>query len=69
MSPMSDVEEVESRVRNLSQNALAQFREWFHEFENEHWGQQIQPDFNAGKFKEIIATAREEFAEGKAREI
>lgn len=66
---MSDVEEVESRVRNLSQNALAQFREWFYEFENEHWDQQIQADFNAGKFKEIIATAREEFAEGKAREI
>ncbi len=66
---MSDVEEVEARVRNLSQHALAQFREWFHEFENEHWDQQIQADFNAGKFKELIAAAREEFAQGKAREI
>ncbi len=66
---MSEVEEVESRVRNLSQDALAQFREWFHEFENEHWDQQIQTDFNAGKFKELIAAARQEFAQGKAREI
>ena len=66
---MSEVEEVESRVRNLSQDALAQFREWFHGFENEHWDQQIQADFNVGKFKELIAAARHEFAQGKAREI
>ena len=66
---MSEVEEVESRVRNLSQDALAQFREWFHQFENEHWDQQIQADYKAGKFKELIATAQSEFAEGKAREL
>ena len=66
---MSEVEEVEVRVRNLSHSALAQFRDWFHEFENDHWDQQIKADFKAGKFKELIATAREEFEEGKAREI
>ncbi len=66
---MSDVEEVEARVRNLPHNALAQFRDWFHEFENEVWDQQIKADFIAGKFQELIATAREEFAQGKAREI
>lgn len=66
---MSEVEDVEARVRKLPQNALAKFRDWFHEFENEVWDQQIKADFNAGKFKELIATAREEFAQGKAREI
>lgn len=66
---MSDVEEMESRVRNLSPDALAQFREWFHQFENEHWDQQIEADLNAGKLKELIATARDEFAQGKAREL
>ena len=66
---MSDVEEVEARVRKLPQNSLAQFRDWFHEFENEVWDQQIKAELHAGKFKELIATAREEFAQGKAREI
>lgn len=66
---MSDVEEIEACVRNLPHNVLAQFRDWFHEFENEHWDQQIKADFHAGKFKELIATAREEFAQGRAREI
>ena len=66
---MSEIEEVEVRVRNLSQNALAQFRDWFHEFENDQWDQQIRADFKAGKFNELIATARGEFYQGTAREI
>ena len=66
---MSEIEEVEVRVRNLSQDALAQFRDWFHEFENDQWDQQIRADFKAGKFKDLIATARDEMDQGKAREI
>ncbi|MBM3301433.1 MAG: hypothetical protein FJY85_15950 [Deltaproteobacteria bacterium] len=66
---MSQVEELEVRVRNLPKEDLLKFREWFHQFENELWDQQIESDFKAGKFSKLIEKARAEFAEGKAREL
>ena len=66
---MSEVEELEARVRNLPSERLAQFRDWFHEFENELWDQQVESDFKAGKFAGLIDEARKEFAQGKVREL
>lgn len=66
---MSEVEELEVRVRKLPGAALARFRDWFREFENETWDRQIKADFKTGKFKKLITKAREEFAQGKAREL
>ena len=66
---MSEVEELEARIRNLPNADLAEFRRWFYQFENELWDRQIQSDFRAGKFSALIDAAREEFAQGKAREI
>ena len=66
---MSEVEELEARVRSLTPERLAQFRDWFHEFENEMWDRQIEADAKAGKFASLIQNARKEFSQGKAREI
>lgn len=66
---MSEVEEIEARVSKLPNEAFAQFRAWFYELENERWDQQIRSDFKAGKFDKLITRAREEFAQGKAREL
>jgi hypothetical protein len=35
IAAMSEVKEIEARVRQLPNDAFAQFREWFHEIENE----------------------------------
>ena len=48
---------------------FASLREWFHEFENECWDQQIAADFKAGKFTNLISKAKAEFEQGKAREL
>jgi len=66
---MSEVEELEVRIRNLASEDLAQLRDWFYGFENERWDRQIQADFKAGKFTTLIDEARKEFAEGKVREL
>ncbi len=66
---MSEVEEIEARIVNLSPENLAQLRDWFHEFENERWDRQIEADFDAGKFDKLIAQARDEMAQGKVREL
>ncbi len=66
---MSDVEDLEERVRQLPEEQLAKFRDWFHEFENELWDRQIESDCKAGKFTRLIEKGRAEMAQGKARKI
>ncbi len=66
---LSEVEEIEMRIRKLPQADQAQLRNWFIEFDNEAWDQQIQADFKAGKFASLIDEARQELAEGTVREL
>jgi hypothetical protein len=66
---MSEVEEIEARIRQLPGPALAELREWFHQFENELWDRQIAADFKAGRLTAMIEKARAEFAQGQAREL
>jgi hypothetical protein len=66
---MSEVEDLEARIMNLPRQDMAKLRDWFLELDNQLWDQQIASDFKAGKFKDLIGKAREELAEGKAREL
>lgn len=66
---MSQVEELQLRIRNLPANDFLKLREWFLQLEDELWDQQISADFKAGKFDRHIEKARAEFAQGKAREL
>jgi len=66
---MSEVEELEIRVRNLPKEDFTKFRDWFLQLESELWDKQIKSDFQAGKFNRLIEKARDEFAQGKAREL
>lgn len=66
---MTEVEELEARVKNLPKNEFNQFRDWFVEFENEIWDKQIAADFRAGKLNRLIENAKQEMAQGKAREL
>ena len=52
---MREVEHLESRVRALPPEDFAMFRDWFIEYENELWDQQIAADYRAGKFNELIS--------------
>jgi hypothetical protein len=66
---MSEVEELEARIINLPRQDLAKLRDWFLQLDDQLWDQQIASDFRAGKFQALIDKAREELAEGKAREL
>jgi hypothetical protein len=66
---MSEVQELESRIRKLPREAFAELREWFLELDQDRWDEQIRADFKSGKFNALIANARKEFDEGKAREL
>ncbi len=66
---MSEIEELEARIINLTRQDMAKLRDWFLELDNALWDQQIASDFKAGKFKGLIDKARQELAEGQAREL
>ena len=66
---MSELEELERRIRELAPVDLAKFRAWFIEFDHLLWDQQIEADSKAGKLDGLIAEALADYKAGKAREI
>ena len=59
---MSEVQAIENRIRNLSSQEFSSLREWFHEFENEYWDQQIASYFRGDKFNKLTEKARAELS-------
>ena len=66
---MNEVEAIAARIRDLPLKDFASLQTWFHEFENTLWDQQIEADFKAGKFNQMIEKARVEFARGQVKEL
>ena len=66
---MTEIDELETRIRNLPKEDFSKFRDWFYQIEDELWDQQIKSDFKAGKFDKLIEKARTEFAQNKARKL
>ncbi len=66
---MSEVEQLEHKVSNLPPKELAQFRAWFLEFDTRVWDEKIDADLKTGKLDSLIAEARAEFKQGKARPL
>lgn len=66
---MSKLEAIEKRVSGLSAEDLAEFRQWFAEFDSASWDRQIERDVKAGKFDALADEALHEHAAGKSTEF
>ena len=66
---MSEVEQIESRIKNLSPEDLAKLRTWFAEFDAQAWDRQIEADSMAGKLDHLIEESLAEHKAGKSRSI
>lgn len=66
---MSELEELEHRIRNLPTSELAKFREWFIEFDLLLWDRQIEADSRGGKLHGLVSEALVDSQAGKARRI
>jgi hypothetical protein len=66
---MTEVEQLERGIENLTPEQLAKFRAWFLEFDARVWDQQIEADAKAGKLDGLIAEALADYKAGKAREL
>jgi hypothetical protein len=66
---MSELEELEKRIRNLSPEELSKFRAWFVEFDHLMWDRQVESDAKAGKLDHLVNEALADYKTGKARKI
>lgn len=66
---MSDLEELEHKIKNLPTEDLSKFRAWFIEFDQLLWDKQIEADSRAGKLQGLVSEALVDYRAGKAREI
>ncbi len=58
---MSELEELEQRIRKLAPDELSKFREWFIEFDHVLWDRQIETDSKPGKLDSLAAEALAEY--------
>ena len=66
---MSEVEQIEDRIKGLSPEELAKLRAWFAEFDAQAWDQQIDADSKAGKLNHLIEKSLDEHKAGKSRPL
>ena len=66
---MSKIEELEQKVQALSPEELAQFREWFLEFDWAAWDRQLERDVRAGKLNAMAEKALRDHAAGKTKPL
>ena len=66
---MSNVQELEMAVSQLSDNELMQFSEWFEEFVADQWDKKIEADILSGRLDAAGKRADDEFLAGRARPL
>ncbi|NBB92816.1 MAG: hypothetical protein GVY32_06595 [Gammaproteobacteria bacterium] len=66
---MSRVTRLEEEVRQLSEPELAQFREWYLDFDEGCWDRQIEADAKNGRLDDMAAEAAAEYKKGGSREL
>jgi len=66
---MKNLVEIENAIQNLSPNELREFQNWFTDYKNNMWDQQIERDCKNGKFDTLIQETLEEFDSGACTEI
>lgn len=65
----TDVDELAEQVANLSDEELAEFRQWFAEYDAELWDRQFERDVEAGNLDEVAEKALEDHEEGRTRRL
>jgi hypothetical protein len=66
---MSNLQEIEHAVRQLSAEELADFRVWFAEFDAEIWDRQFEEDVAAGRLDDLAKRALQHLREGRCTDL
>ena len=66
---MSKVESIEGDIQKLSDDELADLRQWFAAFDAEAWDRQFEDDVRSGKLDRQAEWALRDHAAGKTTRI
>lgn len=66
---MSELEQLEQQIKLLSRADLAAFREWFLEYDEQIWDQQIAEDSRSGRLNAFVEEARAAYQRGDLRDL
>jgi len=66
---VSTIEHIEDEIRKMNAEELAEFRNWFLEFDARQWDEQIEEDANTGKLDKLAENAVTSWRKGKATEL
>jgi hypothetical protein len=66
---MSKLGTIEENIRALSPEELAEFRQWFAEFDAAAWDRQLERDVEAGNLDALADEALRDHAAGKSTEF
>ena len=66
---MRKIEHIEEQIRELSEAELAQFRQWFADFDARAWDKQFESDARAGKPDRLGEEARRAHTQGKTTKL
>ena len=66
---MTNVQELERKVEQLSPEERAAFRQWFAQFDAVTWDRQIEADVEAGKLDALAHEALRAHKSGKSTQL
>lgn len=66
---MSTIQEIERAVAGLTNEELAEFRRWFHEFDAAEWDRKFEDDVAAGRLEALADEALAEHRAGRTRPL
>lgn len=66
---MRKIEEIEQQIRNLSDTELAEFRQWYAQFDAQIRDKKFDADVRDGKLDALGEKARRAHAQGKSTKI
>ena len=64
---MTRVKKIKQSVKELAGDELAQFREWFAEYDAAKWDEQIASDVKAGRLDKLINQAKVDLNDNSLR--
>ena len=66
---MSTVHEIQNAVRQLSNEDLTAFRDWFAEFDAAMWDEKLEDDIAAGRLDALADEALRDLREGRSTDL
>jgi hypothetical protein len=63
------VKDIEQAIKELPRQEIAEFSQWFEEFQNQMWDEQIERDSKAGRFDNLIEQAKSQYAAGRCKPL